>query len=224
MPRVARAAARQPAARANSPGSASAVRRRCFSCRRTKTISAYFLRNLPAEIPVTVIGVGSNLIVRDGGVPGVVIRLGRGFNEIDVEDGHRVARRRRGARRHGGARGAEGRHRRAGVPPRHSRHHRRRAAHERRRLWRRDQGRAGRGARRRPRRAMCAASAMPRWAFPIATAACPTTSSSPARCSRAAPATPDDDRRRDGRDQEQARGEPAAQSHRRLDLQEPARP
>src|ERR1044072_6767453 len=50
---------------------------------------AYLLANLPHEIPVTVIGLGSNLIVRDGGVPGVVIRLGRGFNEIKVE-GHRV--------------------------------------------------------------------------------------------------------------------------------------
>lgn len=46
---------------------------------------AYFLKNLPAEIPVMVVGLGSNLIVRDGGVPGVVIRLGRGFNEIKVE-------------------------------------------------------------------------------------------------------------------------------------------
>src|SRR5262249_48186355 len=34
------------------------------------------------EVPVTVIGVGSNLLVRDGGVPGVVIRLGKGFAEI----------------------------------------------------------------------------------------------------------------------------------------------
>jgi UDP-N-acetylmuramate dehydrogenase len=50
---------------------------------------AYALRNLPADIPVTVIGAGSNLIVRDGGVPGVVIRLGRGFNEVRV-DGERV--------------------------------------------------------------------------------------------------------------------------------------
>ena len=50
---------------------------------------AYFLRNLPSEIPVTVIGAGSNLIVRDGGVPGVVIRLGRGFNDVKIED-HRV--------------------------------------------------------------------------------------------------------------------------------------
>jgi len=51
---------------------------------------AYFLRNLPADIPVTAIGAGSNLIVRDGGVPGVVIRLGRGFNEVKIEDDHRV--------------------------------------------------------------------------------------------------------------------------------------
>ena len=41
---------------------------------------------------------GSNLIVRDGGVPGVVVRLGRGFNEVAV-DGHRRPRRRGGARR-----------------------------------------------------------------------------------------------------------------------------
>ncbi|MFG1345397.1 UDP-N-acetylmuramate dehydrogenase [Xanthobacter autotrophicus DSM 431] len=46
---------------------------------------AYFLAGLPAEVPVTVIGLGSNLIVRDGGVPGVVIRLGRGFTDIEVE-------------------------------------------------------------------------------------------------------------------------------------------
>jgi len=45
---------------------------------------AYFLAHLPADIPVTVIGVGSNLIVRDGGVEGVVIRLGRGFNAIET--------------------------------------------------------------------------------------------------------------------------------------------
>jgi UDP-N-acetylmuramate dehydrogenase len=51
---------------------------------------AYFLERLPAEIPVTVIGLGSNLIVRDGGVPGVVIRLGRGFGEVKVEPGDRV--------------------------------------------------------------------------------------------------------------------------------------
>jgi UDP-N-acetylmuramate dehydrogenase len=51
---------------------------------------ADFLAHLPAQIPVVVIGLGSNLIVRDGGVPGVVIRLGRGFGEVKVEDGWRI--------------------------------------------------------------------------------------------------------------------------------------
>jgi UDP-N-acetylmuramate dehydrogenase len=47
---------------------------------------AYFLARLPAELPVTVVGVGSNLIVRDGGLPGVVIRLSpRGFGDASAE-------------------------------------------------------------------------------------------------------------------------------------------
>lgn len=44
-----------------------------------------FLAKLDPQIPVFPMGVGSNLIVRDGGLGGVVIRLGRGFNEIDVD-------------------------------------------------------------------------------------------------------------------------------------------
>ena len=44
-----------------------------------------FLAALAPDIPVTVLGVGSNLIVRDGGVPGVSIRLGRGFNALRRE-------------------------------------------------------------------------------------------------------------------------------------------
>jgi UDP-N-acetylmuramate dehydrogenase len=51
---------------------------------------AYFLRETPSGIPVTIIGLGSNLLVRDGGVEGVVIRLGRGFGEIRIEEGHRL--------------------------------------------------------------------------------------------------------------------------------------
>lgn len=51
---------------------------------------AAFLKATPKDIPVYVIGVGSNLLVRDGGVPGVVIRLGRGFADITEEPGHRV--------------------------------------------------------------------------------------------------------------------------------------
>jgi UDP-N-acetylmuramate dehydrogenase len=46
---------------------------------------SYFLAQLPAEISITIIGLGSNLIVRDGGVPGAVIRLGRGFGDIAIE-------------------------------------------------------------------------------------------------------------------------------------------
>jgi UDP-N-acetylmuramate dehydrogenase len=47
---------------------------------------AYFLSRLPTELPVTVVGVGSNLIVRDGGLPGVVIRLApRGFGEASAQ-------------------------------------------------------------------------------------------------------------------------------------------
>jgi UDP-N-acetylmuramate dehydrogenase len=51
---------------------------------------AYLLAHLPREVPVTVVGLGSNLIVRDGGIAGVVIRLGRGFNETKIEPDHRV--------------------------------------------------------------------------------------------------------------------------------------
>jgi UDP-N-acetylmuramate dehydrogenase len=51
---------------------------------------ACFQAHLPAEVPVTVIGLGSNLIVRDGGIPGVVIRLGRGFSDVTVEEGARI--------------------------------------------------------------------------------------------------------------------------------------
>jgi UDP-N-acetylmuramate dehydrogenase len=52
---------------------------------------AELLRGLPAEVPVMAVGVGSNLIVRDGGIAGVVIRLGRGFNGIAVAGGRVVA-------------------------------------------------------------------------------------------------------------------------------------
>jgi UDP-N-acetylmuramate dehydrogenase len=49
----------------------------------------YFLATLSPDVPVLAIGLGSNLIVRDGGVPGVVVRLARGFNEVKVE-GERI--------------------------------------------------------------------------------------------------------------------------------------
>lgn len=46
---------------------------------------AAFLARKPADVPVTVIGAGSNLLIRDGGVPGVVIRLGGAFSQIRCE-------------------------------------------------------------------------------------------------------------------------------------------
>jgi UDP-N-acetylmuramate dehydrogenase len=47
---------------------------------------ADFLAAKPRDVTVTVIGVASNLLVRDGGIAGVVVRLGRGFTEIATED------------------------------------------------------------------------------------------------------------------------------------------
>ncbi len=52
---------------------------------------ASFLAALPADVAVTVLGVGSNLLVRDGGVRGVVIRLMRGFTGITVEGNELVS-------------------------------------------------------------------------------------------------------------------------------------
>lgn len=47
---------------------------------------ADFLARLDPSVPVFTMGVGSNLIVRDGGIRGVVIRMGRGFNGIEIGD------------------------------------------------------------------------------------------------------------------------------------------
>lgn len=51
---------------------------------------AAFMAACPPDIPVTPLGVCSNLIIRDGGLPGVAIRLGRGFNRIEILPGHRI--------------------------------------------------------------------------------------------------------------------------------------
>ncbi len=51
---------------------------------------ADFLKTAPRDLPIHVIGVGSNLLVRDGGIPGIVIRLGRGFGNLAVEEDHRI--------------------------------------------------------------------------------------------------------------------------------------
>jgi UDP-N-acetylmuramate dehydrogenase len=51
---------------------------------------AAFLAALGGDLPVLVVGLGSNLLVRDGGLPGIVIRLGKAFGEIRIEPGCRV--------------------------------------------------------------------------------------------------------------------------------------
>lgn len=52
---------------------------------------AYFLKNLPESVRLTVIGLGSNLLIRDGGLDGVVIRLSaKGFGAVKILENHRV--------------------------------------------------------------------------------------------------------------------------------------
>ncbi len=51
---------------------------------------AELLAGTPEEIPLTILGVGSNLLVRDGGIRGVAIRLGRGFNAVEPLEGGRL--------------------------------------------------------------------------------------------------------------------------------------
>lgn len=52
---------------------------------------AQFLAAKPAAVPVCVIGTASNIIIRDGGLEGVVVRIGRGFSDIRVEAGEITA-------------------------------------------------------------------------------------------------------------------------------------
>ena len=46
-----------------------------------------FFANIPSDVPITILGVGSNTLVRDGGIPGVTIRLGKGFQNIEISRG-----------------------------------------------------------------------------------------------------------------------------------------
>jgi UDP-N-acetylmuramate dehydrogenase len=55
-----------------------------------ETDLGYFLAALPLDVPLMVLGAASNVIIRDGGIPGVVVRLGGRFGEIAIEEGHRV--------------------------------------------------------------------------------------------------------------------------------------
>jgi UDP-N-acetylmuramate dehydrogenase len=83
-----RRADRAPAAGARAPHAKRADRAVDLVPRRRAgggiVSAAEFLGALPREVPVTVIGVGSNLLVRDGGIRGVVVRLGRGFVSVNA--------------------------------------------------------------------------------------------------------------------------------------------
>ena len=46
---------------------------------------AHFLKGKPEDVPLSVVGLGSNMLVRDGGVPGVVVHLGKPFSTISVD-------------------------------------------------------------------------------------------------------------------------------------------
>ncbi len=60
-----------------------------FFMPQTREDLAKFLKNCPADVPIMPMGVGSNTIFRDGGVEGVVVRLGRGFMNLEI-DGQKV--------------------------------------------------------------------------------------------------------------------------------------
>lgn len=51
---------------------------------------AHFLAHRPLDAPMTIIGAGSNLLVRDGGVRGIVIHLGSGFSPVEVLEANRI--------------------------------------------------------------------------------------------------------------------------------------
>lgn len=51
---------------------------------------AAFLAAVPPTVPVLMLGIGSNILIRDNGIPGIVIRLGRSMSEVHVENDYRV--------------------------------------------------------------------------------------------------------------------------------------
>ena len=171
------------------------------------TIWSRSLTQLDPDMPVMALGLGSNMIVRDGGVPGVTVRLGKAFAKIERLDEVTLQLRRRGERHPGFLDRARCRHRRARIPARHSRHGRRLRADERRRLWPRGAGYPGLAAR------SCCATARSRngrpsgSVTPIATPNCPRARWWSRRSSAASPGEPQIDRRRDGPRSPRAREE-----------------
>ena len=100
---------------------------------------ADFMRALPMDVPVMPVGIGSNLLVRDGGIPGVVIRLSaKGFGEAEQVSETRIKAGAAIPDKRVAALGSGRRHWRVSLLPRHSRRHWRGAADECRGKRRRD--------------------------------------------------------------------------------------
>ena len=109
------------------------------TCRPIATTSRAFLRQLPADEPVPFVGLGSNLLVRDGGLRGtVVVHAQRPARALAVARRHSIYAEAGVAEPEARALRGDARLRRRRVPGGHSRHRRRRAGDERRLLRRRD--------------------------------------------------------------------------------------
>ena len=192
--------------------------------RPTRTISPMSWPRCRARSPITTIGLGSNLIVRDGGVAGVVIRLGgRAFGAIEITDDCRVVAGAAAPDQFVAKRRGEGGRRRPCLPARRARVDRRRAGDERRRAWRRDQGRA------RSKRAASIATARGAsfsnadMGFSYRHSGAPDDVIFTGAMFQGRPGEPAGDRSRDGAHHPRARGLAAdPREDRRLDLQEPA--
>ena len=202
-------------------GSRAAATPNGCSSRPTSTTSPTSCATLDPDVPVMALGLGSNLIVRDGGVPGVVVRLGKAFAKIErARRGHAALRRRR-ERHPRFLDRARCRHRRPRIPARHSRHRRRLRADERRRLRPRGAGHPRRCDAGAARRATVETGRPSSSATPIATANCPKARSWSRRRFAGTPGDPaeigaemDRDRRARARNRSRCAAAPAARPSR----------
>ena len=65
---------------------------RCFCFFEVNSVKhlQFIVKYLPSSVPLFVIGAGSNIIIRDGGINGIVIKLGKSFSSIELQDENRA--------------------------------------------------------------------------------------------------------------------------------------
>ena len=153
--RAARATSRWRATSAGAPAAAPTAR----TCPRTSTTCGVPARAARRTSRCCFVGLGSNLLVRDGGLRGTVVLHARASHGAIARGRRRGLRRGRRGEPEGGALRRDARTRGRRVPRRHSRHRRRRAGDERRLLRRRDLGRRAQVVDHRPRAASCTRAA-----------------------------------------------------------------